>query len=240
MSKIEYCSLPLKWSPHPMPLPPLSDCPESSLAERVYTSLKEAILSLQVRPRDYLIIGDVAKEYSISRTPVREALILLEQEGWVENEGRRGARVTVPSVQKVMEVIEMQAVLEGYVARRATLICSEADLQAWANILDQAERAWREGSPHLSSDLGDQFHEALANKVGNQRIASQIVQLREHMDRVRPLIWKVAKAPLEESARQHRQIWQAIADGDPLKAEQLMMAHTLWFESELAAALEHV
>ena len=73
-----------------MPLSPLSPACNVSLTERVYASLKEAILSLKVRPRDYLIIGEVAKHYNISRTPVREALILLEQEGWVEHEGRRG------------------------------------------------------------------------------------------------------------------------------------------------------
>ncbi|MEN9261750.1 MAG: GntR family transcriptional regulator [Thermostichus sp. HHBFW_bins_43] len=223
-----------------MPLPPLSSDQESSLTERVYLSLKEAILSLQVRPRDYLIIGDVAKEYNISRTPVREAIILLEQEGWVENEGRRGARVTVPSVQKVMEVIEMQAVLEGYVVRRATDLLSESELEQLASLLDQADQALQEGSLDLSSKLGDQFHDTLAAKAGNRRIANQIVQLREHMDRVRPLLWKVAKAPVEESARQHRQIFQAICQRDPLEAERLMMKHTLWFEAELATALEHL
>ena len=76
--------------------------------------------------------------------------------------------------------------------------------------------------------------------MGNQRIGSQIIQLREHMDRVRPLVWKVTHAPVEESARQHRQILKAIADQDPMEAERLMMKHTLWFEAELSAALEHV
>ncbi len=221
-------------------LPPLPKDLTSSLTERVYNSLKEAILSLKVRPRDYLIIGDLAKHYNISRTPVREAIILLEQEGWVENEGRRGARVTVPSVQQVMEIIEMQAVLESYVVRQAIPKLSDLDILSLGNILTEAEKALAQGSLDLSAELGNQFHDTLAIKAGNQRIAAQIIQLREHMDRVRPLIWKVAQAPVQESARQHRQILQAITDRDPIAAECLMMKHTLWFEAELAAALEHV
>ena len=223
-----------------MPLPPLSNDLTSTLTERVYSSLKEAILSLKVRPRDYLIIGEVAKHYNISRTPVREAIILLEQEGWVENEGRRGARVTVPSVQQVMEIIEMQAVLESYVVRQATPKVTDLDILHLGDILTEAEKALAQGSLDLSADLGNQFHDTLAIKVGNQRIAAQIIQLREHMARVRPLIWRVDQAPAQESARQHRQILQAITDRDPMTAESLMMKHTLWFEAELAAALEHV
>lgn len=223
-----------------MSLPPLSSDEESTLTERVYSALKDAILAMQVRPRDYLVIGEVAKHYNISRTPVREAIILLEQEGWVENEGRRGARVTVPSVKQVMDVIEMQAVLEGHVARRAAEMLSDQDVQELADILTKAEEALDRQEFDLSAQLGDQFHDTLAHKVGNQRIAAQIVQLREHMDRVRPLIWKVAKAPVAESTRQHRQILEAIADRKPLDAEQLMVKHTSWFEAELALVLELV
>lgn len=223
-----------------MPLPPLSQDLTSTLTERVYSSLKEAILSLKIRPRDYLIIGEVAKHYNISRTPVREAIILLEQEGWVENEGRRGARVTVPSVQQVMEIIEMQAVLESYVVRQATPQVTDLDILQLGDILTEAEKALAQGSLDLSAELGNQFHDTLAIKVGNQRIAAQIIQLREHMARVRPLIWRVDQAPAQESARQHRQILQAITDRDPMTAESLMMKHTLWFEAELAVALEHV
>jgi len=223
-----------------MPLPPLSSDEDSTLTERVYSALKDAILAMHVRPRDYLIIGEVAKHYNISRTPVREALILLEQEGWVENEGRRGARVTVPSVKQVIDVIEMQAVLEGYVARRAAEMLLDQDVQELSDILTRAEEALDRQEFDLSAQIGDQFHDTLARKVGNQRIAAQIIQLREHMDRVRPLVWKVAKAPVAESTRQHRQIWVAIADRKPLDAEQLMMKHTSWFEAELAMVLEIV
>ena len=60
-----------------MPLPPLPVNEEYSLTEKVFEALKKGILSLELKPREYLVIGDVAKEYDLSRTPVREAIIML-------------------------------------------------------------------------------------------------------------------------------------------------------------------
>ena len=108
-----------------MSLPPLPKNESFTLTERVFQALKQGILSLAIKPREYLIIGNVAKAYGISRTPVREALIMLEREGWVENDGRRGARVTAPSATAILELVEIQGVLEGYITRRATEILSD-------------------------------------------------------------------------------------------------------------------
>ena len=111
-----------------MNLPALIESKAASLTERVFDTLKQGILSLHIKPREYLVIGDIAKEYSVSRTPVREALIKLEQEGWLESDGRRGARVTVPSAEVILEAIEVQSVLEGYMVRRATALVTDEDI----------------------------------------------------------------------------------------------------------------
>ena len=123
-----------------MNLPALIESKAASLTERVFDTLKQGILSLHIKPREYLVIGDIAKEYSVSRTPVREALIKLEQEGWLESDGRRGARVTVPSAEVILEAIEVQSVLEGYMVRRATALVTDEDIQQLSAILDQADR----------------------------------------------------------------------------------------------------
>ena len=67
-----------------MMLPALIANDAYSLTEQVFHTLKQGILSLQIKPREYLIIGDIAESYGLSRTPVREALIMLEREGWVK------------------------------------------------------------------------------------------------------------------------------------------------------------
>lgn len=223
-----------------MTFPPLIENNDDTLSERVFQSLKTGILSLQIKPREHLIIGDIAREYNISRTPVREALIVLEREGWVEQDGRRGAKVTVPSAQSILELIEIQAALEGYVVRKAASLLKETDFQALESLLERADRAIANGEQSLGRSLGEDFHRYLARKVGNQRLRSQIEQMQEHVDRVRPLIWQQGLAPIERSAQQHWQIFHALKRGDVHKAEELMTEHTVWFEAELAAALRHV
>lgn len=223
-----------------MILPDLVTDEDYTLTERVFHSLKAGILSLQIKPREYLIIGDVAREYQISRTPVREAIIRLEHEGWVEQEGRRGAKVTVPSPQSIMEVIEIQAALEGYVVRRATRILTEEDFRDLDALLTQADHALQIGDPDRSRRLGDDFHRFLAEKVGNRRLRAQIEELQQHIDRIRPLIWQKDLAPVERSNQQHRQIFQSIQSGNESLAEERMINHTIWFEAELSSILLQV
>ncbi|GIK42558.1 MAG: GntR family transcriptional regulator [Chloroflexota bacterium] len=220
-----------------MSLPSLPENEEYSLTEKVFEALKKGILSLEIKPREYLVIGDVAKEYGLSRTPVREAIIMLEKEGWVENDGRRGARVTTPSIKTILELIEIQGVLEGHVARRAAELFSEADIQFAEAILAEADAPIRAGDHELSRALGVKFHTFLAEKAGNQRLRAMIEQITVHVDRVRPLIWRQDKAPIEQSAQHHRQILEAIKERNPLKAAELMFHHTVWYEEDLTAAL---
>lgn len=223
-----------------MSLPLLPENGEYTLTEKVFEALKKGILSLEIKPREYLVIGDVAKEYHISRTPVREAMIMLEKEGWVENDGRRGAKVTVPSAKTILELIEIQGVLEGYIARRAAELFSEADIQSAEAILNEAEEAIQVGDHQYGRLLGEKFHAFLAEKVANQRLQTTIEQLEEHVRRVRPLIWHQGEAPIEQSAEHHRKILNAIKEGNAVQAEKLMFHHTVWFEEELTVTLRYM
>ncbi|MEM9004520.1 MAG: GntR family transcriptional regulator [Cyanobacteria bacterium P01_F01_bin.86] len=221
-----------------MNLPTLIKNETLSLTECVFYTLKQGIMSLHIKPREYLVIGDIAKEYGVSRTPVREALILLEKEGWLESDGRRGARVTVPSTDVILEAIEVQSALEGYVVRRATTLVTDEDMQKLTAILDQADQEIATGQPQKAHQTGNLFHQYLANTVGNRKLKAEIAQLQEHIDRVRPLIWKHAIIPVEISAQQHREILSAIQDRNAMKAEELMIYHTVWYEKKLASILE--
>ncbi len=223
-----------------MMLPPLIQIDEYSLTEQVFHTLKQGILSLQIKPREYLIIGEVAEQYGLSRTPVREALIMLEREGWVENDGRRGSKVTVPSAESILHVIEIQAVLESYVARRAAELLTDADLNAIEQLLNEADEQICANNAEQAHLLGAGFHGRLAQPLANPRLCAEIVALTQHVDRVRPLIWRKDRAPIEESAKQHRAIFKALRARDADKAGQLMFDHTVWFEKELSVALLHL
>ncbi|NPV77539.1 MAG: GntR family transcriptional regulator [Anaerolineae bacterium] len=216
-----------------MVLPPLPSDQKLSLTERVFGALRQAILSSQIKPREYLIIGEIAKQYQISRTPVREAIIMLEREGWVTQDARRGAKVLAPSLKDILEVIEFQMVLEGYIARRAAELLSDEDIAEADAILNKSEVALRNGDEDQCRAWGAKFHIFLAQKVGNKQINATIEQLQDRVDRVRYLIFQQGKAPVETSAQQHRAVWRAIQERDAARAEELMFHHITWFEKLL-------
>ena len=223
-----------------MTLPPLTDTPEYSLTEQVFHTLRQAILSLHLKPREHLIIGDVAEHYGISRTPVREALIMLEHEGWVKSDGRRGAMVTAPSEADLLEVIEMQAILEAHVARRAAERLTDQELRELEALLHKSDLLLQQQDEAGRRVLSKEFHGRLADSVGNSRLTQQIRTYEEHIERVRPLVWQLGDAPPEESSRQHWQIFRALQARDAAEVEQLMFHHTVWYEKELAAAVKYL
>ncbi|NPV75703.1 MAG: GntR family transcriptional regulator [Anaerolineae bacterium] len=217
-----------------MILPDLLEDKSLTLAERVFLTLKSGILSHDIKPREYLVIGDVANYYGISRTPVREALIKLEREGWVEGDGRRGAKVTVPSAKTFLEIVETQAALESYMARQAASKLTDEQIVELETILDRAQEFLQKNDIASCRHLAGEFHTRLYKFIDNQYMLNTVKELEEQVNRVRIILWNRGEAPMEKSIHQHREILNAIREHDADKAHQLMLYHTMWFEEELA------
>jgi DNA-binding GntR family transcriptional regulator len=219
----------------------LPDSEDMTLTERVYLALKSGILSLDIKPREILFIGDIADYYNISRTPVREALLSLEREGWVKSDGRkRGARVIVPSPKTLMEIVETQAVLEAHIAMRAAELLTDAQIDALETLLNKADTAYAAGEEQLCRTLGDEFQERIQIFVGNHYMYRTIKDLEEKVIRFRLMLWNKGDAPADESARQHRRIWETIRDRKAREAYQAMYDHTLWYEEQLCDVVNNM
>lgn len=216
-----------------MNYPDLPEQKDLSLAEKVYQALKMGILSMNIKPREALFIGDLADFYQISRTPVREALISLEKEGWVKIDGRRGARVIIPSPKSVMEMVEVYAVLEAHTAKRAAEVLQPEDIQQLQEILVRAEKEIINKDETAYHIIGDKFHRHIHYLVGNQYIRGMVEELDEQVVRFRQLLLNKGYAPMEISAKQHREILNAIENRQGQRAFDLMYKHTLWYEEEI-------
>lgn len=217
---------------------PLPDEAGISLADKVFADLKQSILTLTIKPRQYLVIREIAARYGISPTPVREAFIQLEREGWLRIDGRRGAQVILPSAKTLLEIVEIEAVLEAHIASRAAALVSDEHLQALAQLLVAADDALGADEFVRCRELGDQFHRLLYDIVGNDYLRQTIHTLEEQMVRIRTLLWNVDKAPVVDSARQHHEILAALQRRDPDAAYQAMYHHTVWYEQKLVTTLE--
>lgn len=208
-----------------------------SLADKVFLVLKQNILALAIKPREYLVIREIAARYGISPTPVREAFIRLEREGWLRIDGRRGAQVILPSAQTLLEIVETEAALEAHIARRAAEIITDEQLCALAQLLAEADAALAADQFVCCREMGEEFHRRLYTIVGNEYLAHTIHRLEEQVMRIRTLLWNVDKAPVVDSARQHHEILAALQQRDPDAAYRAMYHHTVWYEKKLVTTL---
>jgi DNA-binding GntR family transcriptional regulator len=214
-----------------MPLKPLQD---ATLGDRAYDSIKEAILSLQVRPGELLGIGDLADQLGVSRTPVRDALIRLESDGLVEIVARKGALVTHMREEDVREIYELRVLLESYAARLATPLLSSVDVKRLELNLAQAEQALGSGDDLAAAELGRTVHNALIEKVRNGRFQTWLESLEVQYTRSRRFVALIPHRAWK-SHQEHAAIVRAVAAGDAEGAAEAMRNHLVSVQDDLLA-----
>ncbi|MCC6190737.1 MAG: GntR family transcriptional regulator [Anaerolineales bacterium] len=195
-----------------------------TLTERVYVTLKEAILDLQIKPGSPLVEDDLARQMGTSKTPVRDALLTLERDGLVTKIPYKGTHVSEVAIRDATEIFELRAVLEGLAARLATPVFSLRDLDAAEDLLDQADAALAHGEVDACSVFGAQFHAVIHERADNRRLRPILDKLEEQLRRLRRLS-NLLQGRLEKSGHEHRRVLAALRTGDAKQAENAMRAH---------------
>jgi DNA-binding GntR family transcriptional regulator len=195
-----------------------------SLKDKAYNVIKSAILSLKLKPGDPLVESDLAQQLGISKTPVRDALLELEREGFVTKILFKGTYVSEVTLKDVREVFQVRAVLEGLAARLAVPFLSANELEAAEKIIAAAEAALAEGDIVLCSEHGKRFHRLIINKADNQRLQTIILNLDDHLQRFRLLSDQI-NGRLNKSLKEHRKILQALRGREPIAAEEAVRGH---------------
>ena len=202
--------------------PPLSRSVSAAASEVI----REAIVDGRLAPGRRLKEEELARELGMSRTPVREALLVLQSEGLVESVPRRGATVRSYAVDDLDDMYQLRAVLEGYAARRAATRISAEDVAHLEKSCARFERL------RAGDDLRDLVRENL--------FFHNVVLEAARSDRLGPLVRKVIEIPLvyksfywyspEQkliSEHYHKQLTSALSVGDAERAEIIMTEHVL-------------
>jgi DNA-binding GntR family transcriptional regulator len=208
-----------------------------SLKDKAYNAIKSAILSLKLKPGDPLVESDLAQQLGISKTPVRDALLELEREGFVTKILFKGTYVTEVTLKDVREIFQLRAVLEGLAARLAAPLFSAEELKEIERILAAAEAALAEGNLALCSEQGKKLHDAIIDKADNQRLTLIIRNLDDHVQRFRLLSDQIS-GRLNKSVKEHRRVLGALRQRDPAAAEQAMHNHLSSVLQDLSAPEE--
>ena len=190
--------------------------------DELYLQLRGAIESGELAAGEWLVEASLARRYGVSRTPVREALRRLEQDGLVER-GERGLQVRTRSPEEILEIYEVRIVLEGLAARFAALRRSALDLarlERAAEIMEQLQSS--EPAAQAESNLA--YHQAIWRSSHNATLMDMLHRLQGHLTRYpattlsRPGRWPVV---LED----HQQLLEAIREGQADHAQELAEAH---------------
>ena len=201
-----------------------------ALKDRIYESLKSAITSMNVYEDDREHRLDERKlsvELGVSRTPVREALCRLENEGFVQNIPRRGAFVARKSKKEVLEMITVWAALESMAAR---LIIENATAEEVATLREMFSSFDEDGAPKARideySETNISFHQALF-RLSRCDLLSRITEnLFLHMRSIR-MRTIAEKDRASRSIIDHMSIIEALEARDTELAERLVRQHTL-------------
>jgi len=209
---------------------------QSSFRTQAYLALKEAITSANI----YAVPGEIrlderrlSQDLGVSRTPIREAMTVLEQEGLVRTLPRRGSFVVRKTKKEIVALIQAWAALESMSARLITLTASDAEIGGLRRLFDE----FRDEAPeaHLDeySDANIRFHQAIIRLSGNQVIADMTENLFIHVRAIRQVtIGQRDRA--QRSIVDHMNIIEALERRDTERAEALTRKHTL----DLAAHVE--
>lgn len=196
---------------------------------RVFERLRRMIIEGEYGPTERLIEEQVAERLGVSRTPVRQALTMLEAEGLVQMEPNKGAMVCSFSVDDVMEIYDLRALLEGHAARRAAREIDGDKLVRLGELAEEMEGlegryADREGEIRRLVVLNNEFHGIILEASRNRRLGRLVQRIVEI-----PLVYKAffRYGPHERvlSNHYHYQILKALRDGDPDRAEIVMREH---------------
>ena len=193
--------------------------------ERTYESLKEKLLSGHFEPRERLTEEHLAAELGVSRTPVREALHKLEQEGLVTPLQTRGFCVPSDSREDMEELFEIRSILEGYALRCVCLSISEENLDDLEVFLSEAEAALKEEEIDRIFHINTKFHDMLHRLVSHKpRLFNLMGDMRKYVLRYRKNTLYHLKGA-QRAINGHRKIMLALKLKDPDLCERIMREH---------------
>ncbi|HUG78691.1 MAG TPA: GntR family transcriptional regulator [Burkholderiales bacterium] len=196
-----------------------------SLVDAAYAGIRRRILDNRWAPGHQALEQALALELGMSRTPVREALIRLANEGLVEVVPRHGMRVLPVSPSDMQEIYEILTSLEAMaaelVARRAPAAAELAPLEKASRDMDKALKkddldAWAEAD--------ERYHRHLVELCGNRKLAAIVYNYWDRAHRARMFTLRLRPKPVD-STREHLAVVEAIRRGDAVAARELHRAH---------------
>lgn len=201
-----------------------SNFDNSNLYDRVYLYLRDKILYKELKPGTRIDYHEITEELKVSRTPVRDALNRLQQDGLVEVKSRSGSYVSTPRVKDIVEIYDLRKALERQAVELAAPHLPKDLLKSLLNEADHAEAAIHRGdvAPFFQADRN--LHQSIIQHSNNQRMITIMDKLEIQIKWFGIIMTTNIERPLQAN-QMHRKIIEAILDSQIKEAQMLMEEH---------------
>lgn len=207
------------------------------LREVIFNTLREAIISGELKPGERLMEVQLAEKMGVSRTPVREAIRMLELEGLVSMLPRKGAHVAELSVKDIMDVLEVRASLDGLATGLAAERITDEEIKSLKQIQTQFAVYLEKDNLQGSIKKDVEYHELIYRASRNEKLIQIVHNLRERVQRFRVIYLKDYMSP-RELIKEHMSILDAIADRNTEAAQKSAVIHIKKQEEAIIKAVK--
>lgn len=195
-----------------------------SASRETYNSLKNDIIYRKIESGASLVEDELAEKYKVSRTPIREALKWLENDGLVIYYPYRGCFVKSFGEQDIIEIFTVRKALEGISCNAAAKVITGANILLMEENHKKSIEAFEQGNLKLAGDLGDNLHKVILDISGNTQIKKILDQLKGQQEYFSAITIKM-EGRMQKSLQEHAQILNALKDHEPELAEKAMREH---------------
>ncbi|MFC4559322.1 GntR family transcriptional regulator [Virgibacillus kekensis] len=203
----------------------------------VYDQIKQKIISGRLKPDDNVVEESLAKEYEVSRTPLRGALQQLEHEELLVRKPNGRMKVAPITAKEAREIFMVRSRLEGIIAIDAAKHITRKDITFLKHIAYMIEECSEQGLHHDQVDYGMKFHSYLYEISGNKAATKILNLLNNHINRYRRLGLIDKTKRINKEVDDHALILEYIAMGEKNKAELAAQQHVI---NSMNAAIERI
>jgi DNA-binding GntR family transcriptional regulator len=205
-------------------MPPESTPARQSLAEETYSRIRRALVDGGFEPGQKVSEPELALKFSTSRSPVREALVRLELEGFVSRQANGRLTVRALDVSDLRQLYVVRSRMEGLAARLAAPLLRTVDLEYMGRKLDEMEQCVKKSNAEGALVAGQEFHDVLIRECANQALVDVLAGLRARISRYRAVVASLGDYD-KERVTEHRRILKALYQRDAETAELEVIRH---------------
>lgn len=189
-----------------------------------YSEIRQALIKGTFQPGQRLSEPELALRFKTSRSPIREALVRLEHEGFVERTASGRVSVKGLDISDLEQLYVLRATVEGLAARLATPHFSTLDLETMGRNLDDMERCVKKSDAAGAIAAGRDFHDVITHECGNEPLVEILASLRARISRFRAVVASLGNYDAERVV-EHRRILKVFYQRNAEQAEIEMIRH---------------